>query len=66
MVEVRVDVQGGPHHQQQLKLVQRGDDVAREAQAPDLKHSLQVKQHCKGNLRTDRKRSQVTVGILLM
>lgn len=31
MVEVRVDVQSGSHHQQRFKLVQRGADVASEA-----------------------------------
>ena len=50
MIEVRVDVQRGPHHQQRLKLVQRGADVTREAQTPDLQQRLQVKEHGEGHL----------------
>lgn len=50
VVEVRVDVQRGAHHQQQLKLVQGGADVAGEAETPDLQESFQVKQHGEGNL----------------
>lgn len=43
VVEVRVDVQCGAHHQQRFKLVQGGADVAGEAQTPDFQKSLQVK-----------------------
>ena len=50
VIEVRVDVQRGPHHQERLKLVQRGADVTREAQTPDLQHGLQVKEHSEGHL----------------
>lgn len=50
VVEVGVDVQRGAHHQQGLKLVQGGADVAGEAQAPDLQKSLQVKEHSEGHL----------------
>lgn len=40
VVKVRVDVQRGAHHQQRFKLVQRGADVAGEAQAPDFQKSF--------------------------
>lgn len=50
VVEVGVDVQRGAHHQQRLKLVQGGADVAGEAQTPDFQKSFQVKQHGEGDL----------------
>lgn len=50
VVEVRVNVQSGAHHQKWLELVQGGADVAGEAQAPDFQQSLQVEQNGKSNL----------------
>ncbi len=43
VVEVRVDVQRGAHHQQRFKLVQGGADVAGEAKTPDFQKRFQVK-----------------------
>lgn len=50
MVEVGINVQSGAHHQERLKLVQGGADVAGEAQAPDFQQSLQVEQNGKRHL----------------
>lgn len=59
VVEVRVNVQRGAHHQQRFKLVQGRADVASEAQTPDFQKSLQVKQHCKGNLGWNRENRNI-------
>lgn len=50
VVEVRVNVQSGAHHQKRLELVQGGADVAGEAQAPNFQQSLQVEQNGESNL----------------
>lgn len=53
VVEVWVDVQRSPHHQQRLKLVQRGTDVTSKAKTPDLQKSFQVEQDGKSNLKSN-------------